>query len=139
MAKLPAKLTISKVQPSRDDTYMSISITDVASGIKFTNVSVSLQQFIEALTGLSEVSCVHETRNTEYIGKHYVSEQRTIIVPNLGYDKKVYETWLINNAQEEGWILDPYLRSQSSVTYKDDSAILNYIVFKYIDQIDSKE
>lgn len=38
MEKLTAKLTISKVQPSRDDAYMSISITDVASGIKFTYV-----------------------------------------------------------------------------------------------------
>lgn len=117
---------------------MSISITDVASGIKFTNVSVSLQQFIEALTGLSEVDCTHETRNTEYIGKYYVSERRTITAPRLGYDKKTYEAWLISNAQEEGWILDSYLGSQSSITYKDDSAILNYIVFKYVDHVDSK-
>lgn len=139
MEKLPAKLTISKVQPNRDDAYMSISITDANSGIKFTNVAVSLKQFIEALTGLSEVDCTHETRNTEYVGKYYVSERRTITAPRFGYDKKAYEVWLISNAQEEGWILDPYLRSQSSVTYKDDSAILNYTVFKYVDQIDSKE
>ena len=139
MNKLPANLTISKVQSSRDDAYMSISITDTASGIKFTNVNVSLKQFMDALTGLSEVSCTHETRNTEYIGKHYVSEGRTITAPWFGYDKKAYKAWLISNAQEEGWILNSYLGSQDSVTYKDDSAILKYVVFKYVDQIDSKE
>lgn len=139
MAKLPAKLSISKVQTNRDDPHICISITDANSGITFSAVEVSLIEFADAITGLARVSCTHETRNTEYLGKYYVSEPRTITVPHLGYNKEAYKEWLLNNAQEEGWIIDSYLGSQGSVTYKDGNAVLNYHVFKYVDKIDSKE
>lgn len=139
MTKLPAKLSISRVQTSKGDSYMRVSIIDANSGIEFTSVEVSLLQFMEALTGLCEVPCTHRTRNTDYLGKYYVSEPRTITAPHLGYNKEVYEEWLLNNAQEEGWIIDSYLGSQRSIKYKDGNAVLNYRVFKYVDKIDSKE
>jgi hypothetical protein len=43
------------------------------------------------------------------------------------------EQWLQDNAQEEGWIIDHYLGSQSSIDHMDGKTFLNYSVHKYVE------
>jgi len=67
-----------------------------------------------------------------------VEESRKVLCPLKTYRKTDLEEWLSKNAQEEGWILNNYLRSQSSVTHTEEGTILRYSVTKYVNHDDNE-
>ena len=126
--KIKAELGISR----NSSGVITIRLADEASRVGFVEVSVTPEQFALAITGLClsdvDVTC----RGLDVVGKTVVKGRREIFCPIKSYDKKVFEQWLTDNAQEEGWKLSVYLGSQGSITYKDDGATLRYSVYKYV-------
>jgi len=125
---MKAKVTISRCS---DDT-IRISFEDVASGIKFAEVSMTPEAFGNAVTGFSNQDANLEVRGLAFVGKQRITESRQIECPVDSYDRKVLESWLRENAQEDGWLVSTYLGSQSSIKRKDGRTILNYTVTKYV-------
>lgn len=131
---LKAKVTISRITYS-DHEAVNISIEDVSSGIQFAELELSAEAFGLAITGLSYREADLTVRGLQYIGKRRVTEKRTIECPLTTYDRTKLESWLRENAQEEGWIVNTYLGSQPSVSYKEGKTFLNYSVTKYVDEV----
>ena len=64
-----------------------------------------------------------------------MSESRRTLCPLKSYDKDELVAWLKENAQEEGWTLDYYLGSQSSIMRTDNGTYLNYHVYKVVEAV----
>lgn len=135
---LKAKVTISRTNWNDRET-VSISIEDVNSGIQFAELELSLESFGQAVTGLSYREADLTVRGLEYVGKHRVTEQRTIECPLSTYNRYELENWLRDNAQEDGWILSTYLGSQSSVSYREGKTFLKYHVAKYVEEVTNEQ
>lgn len=127
---MKAKVTISRAS----DDMVRIRIRDDASGIEFAEVALSIESYGYVITGLAEQEGSLEVRGLELVGKRRITEQRIIECPLNTYDKGVLVSWLEENAQEQGWILNTYLGSQSSVVRNGDKLILNYSVTKYVEE-----
>jgi hypothetical protein len=124
-------VNVTITRTSRD--LISIRLRDSASRIEFVEVTMSLDDFARAVTGLSEISAKAELRGLEHVGKTKQIEQRRVECPIKSYSRDVLQNWLEENCQEEGWIINSYLGSQNSISYKDDKTIINYSVYRYID------
>lgn len=127
---IEAQLTISRCS----DGTITIRLEDKASRIEFFDGSISPEQFGEAVTGLASRPLTAEVRGMNFIGKRFVFEKRQVVYPGLLWDdREVMSTWLRQNCQEEGWIIDSYLGSQGSVVTRNDKVFLNYGVCKYVE------
>ena len=128
--KLNMKLSISR--PSSGG--INIRIKDDLSHIEFVDASISLEEFAEAVTGLSSRNMVVEVRGLEFVGKKNVTEKRSVMCPIDTYDKNVLKAWLCDNVKEDGWVVNTYLGGQSSVgRNKEGELLLNYSVSKFIE------
>jgi len=133
MKTIPATLNISRPQYGDGRKKIEVSIRCALSGIEFVSMQIDPAEFAEALTGLSRRPGEAEIHGLEYVGKERVTEQRQIICPLKSYKRDDLENWLQENAQEEGWLLNTYLGSQSSVSRQSDGTILRYSVTKYVE------
>lgn len=128
--KIKGSVSISR--NSRDE--VNIRIHDAASGTEFVDVSLSLENYALLITGLSRVDCQGEVRGFDKVGKNKIHETRSVVCPVGGYDKKVFQEWLVDNCQEAGWELNTYLGSQNSLTTNElGERVLNYSVVKYVE------
>jgi hypothetical protein len=133
MSKLEGSITITRPNYSDGTGLIRIAVKDALSLSRFIEVEIGLKEFAEALTGLSEVAVSFEVRNLDIVGLRRFRETRFIDCPLRVYDKAVLEQWLIENAAEEGWTIDPYLGSQGSVSYNEDGTRkLRYSVFCFL-------
>lgn len=134
---MKGSLSVTKTQVSLGKRQLSIVLRDEASRVQFVEITVSLEDFMDCLTGHHLDSVDFEVRNLSWVGKKKVMEKRQIVCPLKGfknsYSKTELQEWLLKNAQEEGWIINPFLGSQSSVKWDGDKAILNYTVYKFVD------
>jgi hypothetical protein len=46
-------------------------------------------------------------------------------------DREKMSKWIEDNCKEEGWRIDSYLGSQSSIGHRDGKTVLNYSVYRY--------
>lgn len=125
-------LTISRPMTGGESKEIHIKVKDAASRISFLSLTIPLADFAAALTGLSEVECQMEIVGLDKVGMKRVKEGRRVLYPHTSYNKKEMEACLIENCQEEGWLLSPYLGSQQSVERKNGETHLNYSVIKYV-------
>jgi hypothetical protein len=88
--------------------------------------------FGQSITGLAYVDGELTVRDLDKVGRQLVVEKRRAVCPLNTYEKEALQAWLIENAQEDGWIVDSYLGSQRSVDREGDSTVLNYSVRKYV-------
>lgn len=138
--KLPFELSISRPVWGDGRKAISLRLTDVASGIQFFDGEVSLENFMEALTGLGNVPGEAELRGLDDVGKKFVSERRSALMPpKMSRDEA--KTYLLTHCQEPGWRIDTYLGSKSSFEYlyASDRYKVNYRVFKYVDPVQAEE
>lgn len=127
--KLSAAVTISR----RSDGVITIEFVDQTSRIRFAEVEMSPEEFANAVTGFGYRPAKLTVTGLEFVGKVPLTESRTIEYPNKCYSRAEMSEWLKDNAREDGWFIDTYLGSQSSVIYRDGKTILNYTVTKYVD------
>lgn len=127
--KINTKITITR--SSSDE--IKLRVRDEASRLEFLEIRLTPHDFAMALTGLSEVKCESAAvTGLENVGKTKITENRSVLCPLDTHSKEELADWLIQNAQEPGWILSPYLGSQRSVQYEGDRRRLNYVVYKYV-------
>lgn len=112
-----------------------IEIKDETSGVKFLNMEIALEQFAMLITGAVQSHLPMAVKGLGIVGKQKIREVRQIVCPLDSYHKPKLEAWLIENAQEDGWILNHQLGSQSSVKSVGNESILSYSVHKYVDTI----
>jgi len=117
----------------RSDDKICIEISDEASGITLVVAEIDPYDFAQLITGLHGVKAPCRVRGLDVVGKTKVRESRRVICPINSYDRKFLESWLKDNCQEEGWILDKYLGSQNSTFSVADGTGLNYAVYRYED------
>lgn len=128
--------TKCKVQISRDSNErVRIRIQDDFSRQIIADISMSLEMwtrvsFSEVWSG---IDC--ECGDLTVIGKKKEIRDKQIICPLSYYKvgKAGLQEWLLENGAEDGWIVDPYLGSQKSVTSQDDSTLLSYTIYRYVD------
>lgn len=136
--KVVCKLDIHRSSSTREGDRVNITLTDEISGVQFFDGMMSLEEFALAVTGLDCRPIEAEIRGTEYIGKKYVFERRSVELPEQFqtsyYSKRgELEEWMEANLQEEGWLLSTYLGSQGSFTRnKEGKQLVNYTVSKYV-------
>lgn len=126
-----ARISISR----NSDDMVNVTLIDDASNIQFVDMSLSMVDYAKLITGLSHVEITGEVRGLEYVGKLRVREPRRVVCPLDTYDKSVLREWLLTTQNEEGWPIDAYLGSQSSITSHEGQRVLNYAVYKYVEQV----
>jgi hypothetical protein len=119
---------------SRDSTdTVNIYFIDENSRSRFLTASLTLEDYARVISGQGNIECRCVVRQLDTVGKKKVQEKRKVKYQGKTYDRDLMAQFLLDTCQEEGWILDPYLRSQDSVTYTDGEIFLNYTVYKYVD------
>jgi len=126
-----ARISISRCS---NDT-ITVTLTDDASNIQFVDMSMSMIDYANLITGLSHVRITGEVRGLEHVGKLRVREPRRVVCPLDTYDQSTLREWLVTTQAEEGWTIDAYLGSQSSITSHEGQRVLNYAVYKYVEQV----
>lgn len=112
------KATITIGRPSNGDgtKFITIAIRDSVSRIIFADIEIDLADFAEALTGLSEVECSIVYRCLENVGKVKETKKVAIKLPNnLTRNEKTEYLLSLPNIGD-GWVIDPYIGSQNSIT-----------------------
>lgn len=125
--KITASLSIGR----RSDGLIIFSAKDDASLSEFFVAEMTPNNFAMMITGLSFVETPCEVRGLDIVGKTKIRESRTVVCPLKSYDRKALEQWLIDNCQEDGWLLDKYLGSQTSTFSTEGGTGLNYAVYRY--------
>lgn len=125
---MKGEVTISR----NSNDFVVISIHDEASGTRFVDLELSLENFAMAITGLARVSGEMKVRGLGHVGMKLVIENRAAKCPDLGLGKEPYQEWLLSNCAEEGWEIDTCLGSQGSISRNGKWVTLNYSVRKYL-------
>lgn len=128
--KINAQLSINR--SSRDVITLEVNCED--SHTRFLQIEMTPHDFAMIITGLSRYNLEAEVLGLDRVGKVRVRESRSIVMPSSTYNRDEQEAWLKENAQEEGWILDPALRSQGSTSSVKDGTKLNYSVYKFVEK-----
>ncbi len=127
---------ISITRPSYGDgrNVIAIEIYDPASRTAFCRMQIDMADFAAALTGQSQMPVEMELRGLQNVGKKKITESRIALYPERLSNKEILAQWLKDNHQEEGWIIDTYLGSQRSISYKENGIELRYSVYKFVDE-----
>jgi hypothetical protein len=135
--KINANICISR---DSSDT-MRLKVRDEASRVTFLELQISPHDLMMALTGLGYVDAkTAEVRGLDVVGKEKITETRSTEYPGVSYEsREKMEAWLCENCQEPGWIINPYLRSQSSISSNGDTTILRYSVSRFVDKAEADQ
>ena len=129
-----AGLTISRPQGGDGEKKISIRVKDRNSQNEFLHLSIGLEEFSEALTGLAACECSIEVRGLEYVGK--IKERKYLIVELVkgasSLDRKEEAIKLAYEVLESGWLLDRYLGSQDSFFTEDCIDYARLSVYRYV-------
>jgi hypothetical protein len=120
----------------RSDGAIVITVQDESSHAQFLELEMTPENFALALTGLALTEARGTVRNLGSVGRHRIVETREAIYPrSSAYDsREKMRAWLEANCQEDGWLLDTYLGSQSSVRRDEaGNVVLRYRVIRYAD------
>lgn len=106
---IKAKISISRVRGNfHIDKPVEIRLMDDSSGVTFAEISVSLENFSEALFGLSHVECDAEVYPDAPLGK--VVETKTELIPRPAYtsvkypeERKALAAKLFKPYEVDGW------------------------------------
>lgn len=115
----------------RSDDKINLRIKDESSGQMVIELAINPCDFARALTGLYLSGQTGQTGDLSVVGKRRVTEAREATCPLNGYDREVLRQWLLENAQEPGWCINPNLGSRDSVSHTKDGAVLRYSVYRY--------
>lgn len=124
---MKALITISRTS----NNEVRIELMDRNSRIRFVEMTLTLEDYANVITGLGAVEGDIKYRNLEDVGKQKVMEKRSMVLDTDNKDK--IKKILLKNHEGDGWIVDTYLNSQKSVEYLSSGSYkINYSVYKYI-------
>ena len=137
---------VGAVHCSGSENYVTIQIKDDRSG-QFIEAKMSLAEWTKLTLYHNPVNTTAEYGAMNLFGKYKHRVGRTLIVNRIEFDsmeKKKFEEWLAANGvtdeeRAEGWLVDPYLRSQSSIQYLDSNTFrLNYSIYRFCENPQEK-
>jgi hypothetical protein len=126
---MKVKLSLSR----NSNDVISLSIKDCASLVTFVEVEMTPNDFAYLITGQAYMEGEAKVKGLELVGKTKIQESRSKAYPTRSDSREVMSKWIDDNCKEKGWILDSSLSTSSSVSYQGNEAILNYKVYKYVD------
>ena len=132
-----------EIDGSTHSRFMQIEIRDKGARLTVARVSMTMEAFAEALSGLAWQGSHPATTeaNDPRIGSRKVTKSVKVDVADQGYVRDFYEEGLANNVfytPPEGWFVSPYLGSQGSVRhYTDDDSgekmvRLNFSIYTWV-------
>ena len=136
-----SSLRISRCTTSKQHNTITISVIDEDSRIAVVELSLTLEQFALAITGVSITEVKGETwLNDERVGKIKINKTVTVEAPkDLVYNRDVYSQWLRDNYElPKGWFSDFYLGSQGSIksigsSLESRKVLLTFHIYTYAD------
>jgi hypothetical protein len=135
MKNFNAEFRISRSPSSKGEDGISILIRDQNARITLCEFNLTLEQFAQVITGLS----IEDIKAKSYVlderlGTKQQVNLREILCPVKWEKREFYEKWFEENVKvEDGEITSFYLGSQSSVSQREDGAILRYTVKSWPD------
>ena len=116
---MQGQLTISR--QTGDGERISIRIRDERAGIEFVELTLTLEQYAQAISGLSCVPCEVEVQGLENVGKRL--EVDTLEFPlgssEYGDKRKEVAAKLAAETCPAGWTPDLHFGSQNSFFQRD--------------------
>lgn len=107
---MKGKLSISKVTccgvPKED--YISIEVEDTLSSIRFIEVKMDLETFVQALFGLGNCPVEFELQGSDKVGKKYECSTEPVFVPH-NHDGFISDDLIdkaVSSLEHDGWIGD---------------------------------
>ena len=132
---IKAKVTFSRATSSGDD-YIRLAVKDDASKAEFLVLHITPEQLGNILSGVAMTEVEAEARCLDVVGMKKVSESRQLVVDGEGYERGELLLILQDKGQEAGWTIDPYLGSKCSIVRENGKTLINYSVYKYVDEND---
>lgn len=126
---IPCDMSITRSNHDK----VNIEIQCGTSLAHFVNVELTLEQFAFLITGRHQSDLKMQVNNLDCVGKQRIREDRQVLCPHKSYYRDKLTEWLKENCQGDGYILNTYLGSQTSVKHVDNGVLLNYSVMKFVD------
>ena len=129
------KLTISRVYGSQD--YVEITLRDCDAVIDFAKVRISVENFGEAVLGLSCMECEIITRGLQNVGKVRESKHIEFPIGKDNYmDRKKVASEIVKDYTPEGWTASTYFGSQNSFFTRGDVCWARTSITRWVDKED---
>ena len=134
-----AIVQVGAVYGGSGENYVTIQIRDSRSH-QFVEAEMSLEDWTRLTLYHNPIKTTAEYGALDLFGKHKHQVNRTLIIDRSEFNttsRKKLEEWIADNGvtdeeRAEGWMVDSYLRSQSSIEYLDDNKIgLNYSIYRF--------
>lgn len=116
------------------DNKVYIRVRDKNSRTEFVTIAMTLENYARLTTNEAFVAATLETRDLDRVGKYKITESRRAVLKGTFHSVKKLTKWLEKNKREEGWHLDTYLGSKSSIQIENGKTIVNYRVHKWVKQ-----
>lgn len=135
---MSAKVINGQIQITRcNHNKIHIEVQCSESLAHFLAIELTTDEFAMLVTGCHQSDIKMEVRGLDKVGKKRVREERQVLCPHKNLYRDDLSKWLSDNCQEEGWVLNTYLGSQTSVKSVDNGQLLNYSVCKWVDREES--
>lgn len=125
---------------SRDEYHIQINCDE--SNTRFLDAYIDADTFAKMITS-AHVEFEADVNGLDRVGKRKIRESRSVVVHRdklNGLGRDAAKEYVKRHCQEDGWLLDSYMGSQSSVVYQpNDMVKLNYAVFKFVEIEDESE
>lgn len=117
---------------NRNKIHIEVQCSD--SLAHFLAIELTPDQFAMLVTGCHQSNIKMEVRGLDKVGKLRVRETRQVLCPLTTWDREKLSEWLEEHCQEEGYVLNSPLGSQTSTKSVDGGTLLNYSICKWVDK-----
>ena len=118
MKVLEGSITISRCSGNSGE-LIHIQIRDGGSRLHFVDITMTPEEFGQAVTGLAARPVKFEVRGLENVGKTLETKNLIFPVPD-SYKAKDFARDNAQSFADDGWIADTYFSSQNSIQRHDD-------------------
>jgi len=129
---IEGKLTISKAS----NDVVRIQFKDCNSVTRFATAELSLEQYAQAITGLSEIPCMIEISNLQNVGLRRISDTLEFeLEAQNSYSRNLHIEQLLR-CVPDGWKTTDELSSQNSFFEKDGKRWARATINKWVKEED---
>jgi len=122
MKTINSSIAISRPQNGDGQKYIRIEVQDESSRTIFLTLKIGLEDFSEAITGLSGIKCTGEVAGLENVGKTKEVKPHKEMIPSWvsKHSRDEQQAYLNAIGYDDGWLADTYIGSQGSIVQNND-------------------
>lgn len=132
MENLKGKISVSRFSTNKEPYHgISIEITDESSGTLVVEVTMTPEQFGNAISGLGHVECLFDFGNSDLIGKR--REAKTVAIPLNKSPYKLQDSEIddiLADYEVNGW---KARRSDFKNSHKYGKDLVNVVFVRFVD------